>query len=68
MKENTIIKSVHEFKKHFFPYTYKQELISELTDEEKMELIVRRSLKNTESIPAKSIKVANIEDLEKSNS
>lgn len=67
MKNNTVIKTVHEFKKHFFPNSYREELISELTDEEKMELIVRKSFKTSEIEPPRSKRVANIEDIEKSN-
>lgn len=65
-----VIKSTHEFKKHFFPHTYKNELEQQLTDEEKVELLLRRSFKQSAKAeykePPKSIRVANIEDLENS--
>jgi len=61
------IKSIHEFKKHFFPITYMHELEEQLTTEEKAELSVRRSLKAASPTiePPKSKRVETIEDIEK---
>lgn len=67
MKKKNVIADVHEFRKKFFPTSYKEELETELSDEERIERCFRQAVKKTYGFIQKapnSPRVAQLEDLE----
>lgn len=67
MKNKNIIADVHSFKKKFFPTSYREELETELSDEERIERCFRQAIKKTYGLVQQapnSERVAQLEDLE----